>query len=236
MIARSALSLRVPLQPCRRASENDGMRHRTIAGMLSVLAIVLGGVLVRADTLVLRDGRRIHGELRSVRNGVIEFEEDRGRTTRTVRFDQDEVRRIEFDDQGTGSSSRDTDRDRISRPSGLREREIVVSADVAWNDTGIEVRSGQTVYFEATGRVAWAPGRRDGPAGQSGSPSNPNRPIPNRPGAALIGKIGNDSTDYFFIGDEKGPIRMRAGGRLYLGINDDYLADNSSNFRVTVYY
>jgi hypothetical protein len=29
---------------------------------------------------------------------------------------------------------------------------------------------------------------------------------------------------------------MRQSGRLYLGINDEYLADNSGSFRVTVYY
>ena len=29
---------------------------------------------------------------------------------------------------------------------------------------------------------------------------------------------------------------MRSGGRLYLGVNDDVLTDNSGNFRVVVYY
>ena len=60
--------------------------------------------------------------------------------------------------------------------------------------------------------------------------------MPNRNAAALIGKIGNGSTDYFYIGDEKGPIRVRSGGRLYLGVNDDVLTDNSGNYRVVVYY
>jgi hypothetical protein len=40
----------------------------------------------------------------------------------------------------------------------------------------------------------------------------------------------------FFIGDEKGPIRMRESGRLSLGVNDDYLQDNSGSFRITIYY
>jgi hypothetical protein len=105
---------------------------------------------------------------------------------------------------------------------------------VPWNDAGIDVRAGQTIYVTATGRVSWGPGRRDGPAGERNSPRNATRPIPSRPAAALIGKIGNQ--DPFFIGDEEGPIRMRESGRLSLGINDDYLDDNSSNFRVTVYY
>jgi len=32
------------------------------------------------------------------------------------------------------------------------------------------------------------------------------------------------------------PIRIRTGGRLFLGVNDDFLNDNSGNFRVIVYY
>jgi hypothetical protein len=49
----------------------------------------------------------------------------------------------------------------------------------------------------------------------------------------LIGRINNDM---FFIGDDTGPIRVRTSGRLYLGVNDDVLTDNSGNFRVVVYY
>jgi hypothetical protein len=98
------------------------------------------------------------------------------------------------------------------------------------------VRSGQTIYIEATGQVRWGRDRRDGPAGERNSPSNPNRPMPGRNAAALIGKIGNGSNDLFFIGDETGPIRVRSGGRLYLGVNDDVLTDNSGNFRVIVHY
>ena len=166
-------------------------------------------------------------------NGItIEFEEQRSfGSSRTLRFDRDEVARIEFD------SRRGTTNDYAGpRPSGMREKQTIVSADVAWNDTGIDVRAGQTIYFESTGQVRWGRDRRDGPAGERNSPSNPNRPMPNRNAAALIGRIGNGSNDYFFIGDETGPVRVRSSGRLYLGINDDVLTDNSGNFRVIVHY
>lgn len=205
-----------------------------------VVTLVLVGVWLEADTLILRDGRRVQGSLVSIRNSVVEFEEDRGfRGNRIVRFDRNDVRRIDLDDSvsssfsSSGSSERDPG-DGDGRPSGLREREIVVSADVPWNDAGIEVRGGQSLYFSAAGRVNWGPGRRDGAAGERNSPHNPTRPIPSRPGAGLIGRVGEQ--DPFFIGDDRGPVRMRQSGRLYLGINDDYLADNSGNFRVTVYH
>ena len=187
---------------------------------------------LQADILVLRDGSRIQGELVAVRNGTIEFEERRSfGGARTHRFDRDEVRTIELETYRNNSNNLTG-----GRPAGMRERQTVVSADVAWNDTGVEVRSGQTIYIEAAGQVRWGRDRRDGPAGERNSPSNPNRPMPGRNAAALIGKIGNGSNDLFFIGDESGPIRVRSGGRLYLGVNDDVLTDNSGNFRVIVHY
>ncbi len=204
---------------------------RKCSWALSGAFVCVFAAALAADTLVLRNGQRVDGELVSVRGDIIEFREA-GWRGRVVQINRDEVMRIEFD--------RDRTPDRGvtlgGRPSGMREREVIVSADVAWNDSGVEVRAGQTLYFSAEGRVRWGPDRRDGPAGERNSPRNPNRPMPTRPAAGLIGKVGESATDYFFIGDEEGAIRMRSSGRLYLGINDDYLRDNTGNFRVTLYY
>jgi hypothetical protein len=193
-----------------------------------MLALPVG---LQADVLYLRNGSRITGELIAVRGGTIEFEERRGfGGSRTVRVDRDEVDRIEFENNRYSNNNNYSPG---GRPSGMRERQTMVSATTAWTDSGIDVRAGQTVYFEATGQVRWGRDRRDGPAGERNSPDNPNRPMGNRNAAALIGKIGNDM---FFIGDDSGAVRMRSSGRLYLGINDDVLTDNSGNFRVVVYY
>ncbi len=210
---------------------------RRIAGAAAGLA--LSGALVSADTLVLRNGNRVQGRLISIRNGVIEFEQERGFGERTVRVDQEDVRTIEFDrDQG-----RDRDRDNSwnggsgapgERPRGMRERELQVSARRPWTDTGISLRNGQTIYIQAAGRVRWGPSRQDGPEGESGSPRNPGRPIPSRPGAGLIGRVGDEAP--FFIGREENGIRVRGTGTLFLGINDDFFEDNSGEFRVVVYY
>jgi hypothetical protein len=207
--------------------------RRWIARFAILLALP---VSLQADTLYLRDGTRIQGELIAIRNGQIEFEERRGfGSGRTVRFDRDEVDRIDFENRrfSNNNNSGNNNYSNDGRPSGMREKQTIVSSDVAWNDTGVDVRAGQTIYFEAQGRVRWGRDRQDGPAGERNSPSNPNRPMGNRNAAALIGKIGNDM---FFIGDETGPIRVRTSGRLQLGVNDDVLTDNSGNFRVVVYY
>jgi len=208
---------------------------RWIAGLAIALTLP---VSVIADTLYLRNGQRVEGELIGMRNGQIEFEERRGfGGTRTLRFDRDEVDRIDFENRrfgnNYGSNNSNSGNSFEGRPNGMRERQVIVSADVPWNDSGVDVRAGQTIYFEAQGRVRWGRDRQDGPAGERNSPANPNRPMGNRNAAALIGRIGNDM---FFIGDESGPVRMRSGGRLFLGVNDDVLTDNTGNFRVVVYY
>jgi PA-IL-like protein len=190
---------------------------------------------ISADTLVMRDGRRVQGQLIAVRDGTIEFEGQKGFFGRErLRIDRDEVARIELDENRSDSTSSSGGVSQ-GRPSGLREREVSVSASAAWTDTGINVPAGRDIYLNATGRVRWGPNRQDGPGGERSSPRNDARPIPSRPAASLIGRIG-DGNDVFFIGAEGGPIRMRAEGRLYLGINDDMLGDNSGAFRVTVYY
>jgi hypothetical protein len=202
-----------------------------------VAFVLIGSGALVADTLHLRDGRQVNGRLLSVRGDSIEFEEEGGRAGRRVlEFDRDEVRAIEFDQPGWRSGgARGGDDAAGDRPRGLREREVVVLANQPWSDSGIDVRAGQTVYFASQGRVRWGKDRRDGPEGEKNSPYNAARPMPNRPGAALIAKVGEDGVP-FFIGSDEGGIRVRASGRLLLGINDDYLADNSGNFRVIVYF
>lgn len=213
------------------------MRERVwLAGSVGVLGLAAAS-LALADTLVLRGGRRIDGELVGVRGETIEFRTS-GWNGRVERYDRDEVRSIELEGRRGGGrydDDREGDHGLVGgRPSGMRERSVSVSAHQAWTDTGVELRRGQEIYFEAGGKVRWGKDRNDGPGGEHNSPRNPGRPIPNRPGAALIGRI--DNGDPFFIGDEDGPIRVRDSGRLRLGVNDDYLQDNSGSFRVTVYY
>lgn len=197
-----------------------------------VFAAGAGMATVSADTLILKNGTRLNGRLVGLRDGVFEFEEGRGLRRRVMRVEQVDVRTIELDDEGTSSGSGGVSGP--GRPRGMRERELTVVARTPWTDTGITVRQGQTIYFEAKGRVRWGPRRQDGPEGEDDSPRNPNRPIPSRPAAGLIGRVGDESP--FFIGSDAEGIRVRGSGTLFLGINDDSFEDNSGEFRVTVYY
>ena len=197
------------------------------------LSMLLTTASLLADTLVLNDGRRLRGELIGVYGREVEFEERDGGRRRTLRVPRNDIDRIEFND-------RDRDRDDVAGgvvtiPRGMRERVVHVNAREQWTDSGLEVRPGQPIYFMATGDVRWGPTRRDGAAGERNSPRNAGRPLPDRPAAALIGRIG-DRNEFFFIGADPGPYRARSGGRLFLGINDDVLTDNSGVLRVTLYY
>jgi hypothetical protein len=214
------------------------MQYARAIGVGAGLVSLALSVTVRADTLVMRDGRRVDGDLVAVRDGVIEWEGRRGFLggRERMRVERDDVQAIELSEYGRSNyTSDDRGRDDRGRPSGMREREVSVDSWIQWKDSGIDLRAGQTIYFEASGRVRWGPNRQDGPEGERNSPHNASRPIPNRPAAGLIGRVG-ESSDFFFIGDERGGIRVRSSGRLYLGVNDDYLKDNTGSFRVTVYY
>lgn len=199
-----------------------------------LLALAGAGATLVADTLYLRNGTRIEGTVVSMRDDVIEFAEERAFGQPRVRqFDRRDVLRIDFD---LRRPEPPYGRGRGGRGTGLRERTVTVRANAPWSDTGVDVRNGQEIYFEAAGEIRWGPGdRRDGPDGERNSPFNANRPMPNRPAGALIGRIG-ESNDYFFIGTNPDAIRVRGSGRLFLGINDDVLTDNTGNFRVIVYY
>jgi PA-IL-like protein len=204
------------------------MKHRSTLIASAVLAF--SGLVASADTLVLNNGREMRGKLISVANGVVIFRAESGRNQRVnlnrvdnINIGDDETFR-DPDDQGY-VYDRDRNNDRFG------DQSFNVNANRQWTDTGMQVRAGEVLRFMPSGEVSWGPGRHDGPAGEVNSPYNQSRPIPDRPGAALIGRIGNDT---FYIGEGSTSFRARTAGRLYLGINDDYVQDNSGYFQVTV--
>lgn len=210
------------------------------SGMRWVAAAALVGLAqagMFADVLVLRDGRRLEGVLVGVRGDMIEFEHRGGRDDgRVRRYDRGEVRSIQFE-EAWGNRYRDdqSGRGELRPRAGMRERSVTVDARTSWTDSGVVVRAGQDVFFASNGEVRWGPGRRDGAGGERSSPFNAARPMPDRNAAALIGKIGEDG-DPFFIGGGTDAIRMRGSGKLFLGINDDFLQDNSGSLRVVISY
>jgi hypothetical protein len=53
----------------------------------------------------------------------------------------------------------------------------------------------------------------------------------NQPEGGLIARVGNSQV--FYVGD-RNAVRAPANGRLYLGVNDGDLGNNSGDFQVVV--
>jgi hypothetical protein len=109
---------------------------------------------------------------------------------------------------------------------------VTVNAN-AWTETGITVKAGDMVSFQASGQISW--GQSSGQtAGPDGNPSShsPSYPIASLNVGTLIGKVGSSAP--FGIGANTQPIRMPASGKLMLGVNDNELKDNSGSFVVTI--
>ena len=118
--------------------------------------------------------------------------------------------------------------------SGSNSSEVVVPSTERWFDTGIDVRAGEVVNFQATGTIRMSTGNDSDTASPDGSFNGrhaDNAPFPNRPAGALIGRIGNGAPLYL---GERGQVSVPRSGRLYLSVNDDYLQDNSGDYRVTL--
>jgi hypothetical protein len=159
-------------------------------------------------------------------NNRIEAREWRGSVAQFNRLDinnDDVVTRAEF------TNTADVDDSAVATSGEF----VRVEANQPWTDTGITVRAGDTITFDAQGTVRLSNSRND-IAGAGGTLSNrreADSPLPNQVAGALIARIGNSPP--LFIGNRRA-VRAPFGGRLYLGVNEDYLADNTGDFQVAV--
>jgi Ca2+-binding EF-hand superfamily protein len=114
---------------------------------------------------------------------------------------------------------------------GTSGRTVVVESTERWVDTGLDVRAGDTISLQSSGSVTLSGNAADTARPGGAARRAPDAPVQNQPAGALIAKIGDSAP--IFVGD-RGTITASTTGRLYLGINDDHLLDNSGQFRVTL--
>jgi hypothetical protein len=122
---------------------------------------------------------------------------------------------------------------RSAAPAGTRT--TIVPANVAWTATRITVRRGQRLRFEPSGEIRLSFDGNDTatPSGAKDMRLVGKAPIPTAPAGMLIGRVGNQPP--FSIGDTAQSLQMTGGGRLFLGVNDDHVPDNSGNYVVKVW-
>lgn len=121
------------------------------------------------------------------------------------------------------------------------EKAIDVPGNSRGTDTGIDLRSGDSITFTATGNIT--AGRRAGVVSPDGGRAGFNSiagtyPVANAGVGALIGYIrltNGQITQPFLVGSQQ-TLTAPVDGRLFLLINDDNYSDNTGSFSVRIVY
>jgi serine/threonine-protein kinase PknK len=114
---------------------------------------------------------------------------------------------------------------------------LEVDSSVPWNDSGIVLVGGEDVAITATGDFGddqTRPDQRFTADGEARDPQDDRHamdPHLQFPHAALLGRVGDGQP--FLVGAEAALDDLGAG-RLYLGVNDSHVQDNSGSFAVEV--
>lgn len=136
----------------------------------------------------------------------------------------------------------DRDDDWTDRSTGTtqgREKTVLVYANQAWTDTGIDLEPDMSLEFVAEGQIEFGVGRSTGPNGnRSANLSSSGYPVQNAGVGAVIAKIryrdGSDSNVIFIGSGTKANTGRNEYGRLLIGVNDDNYRDNNGSYRVTI--
>lgn len=185
--------------------------------------------------LVLRDGTMLSGSLIRASHSeqanqqspyIITFRTD---NTQEQRFELNRVSRIYLAQPPSGTTAAE-----VGTAGDQVVKTVTVPANTRWVDTGIIVRRGDTVKFDASGEVRLSSDPTDvaTPAGSVKGRRSTRAPLRTELSGALIGRVGG--SEPFGVGNQTVPLPMGAGGRLLLGINDDDLRDNSGQFTVVI--
>jgi hypothetical protein len=153
-----------------------------------------------------------------------------------------------------GSFRRSFFREEVRHPVSEQEAllDVTVMGDKDWTDTGIEVQEGQEISFSAFGTVYLQRGNIKAYCGPDGYDLRTRQqPFADQNIGALIGKVSillsieidegsgreirHEIKEKFFIGSDD-EVRMPMSGQLYLGINEDLVADNEGAFSVSIIY
>jgi hypothetical protein len=100
-----------------------------------------------------------------------------------------------------------------------------------WQSSGVKLEVGDRVTVRARGDWLYSPiVGTHGP--QGGRPAVPSYPLPQVPGGALVGRVG-ESGEPFYVG-ARTTVYVDRSGYLFLRINDDLLGDNVGTMTVEI--
>lgn len=110
----------------------------------------------------------------------------------------------------------------------VRVRVRADNAANGWTDSGLMVRKGQRLRITATGRVSLGEGRFSTPTGLP-RVVDTEKLMRNEPTGTLIAVIGDDNDEFIAVGANREFYAPR-DGRLFLGINEGKLEDNTGSY------
>jgi hypothetical protein len=110
----------------------------------------------------------------------------------------------------------------------VRVRVTAGSAANGWTDSGLMVRKGQRLRISATGRVSLGEGRFSTPTGLP-RVVDTEKLMRNEPTGTLIAVIGDDNDEFIAVGANREFYAPR-DGRLFLGVNEGKLEDNTGSY------
>ena len=196
--------------------------------LLALAIMIAAATLAAADTIYLRDGRTIQGTVLGFVNGrfVVRVESRLSASETDARrrpgdiqyFRPEEIERIEIEGRSMDDARYQT-------------RNVQVSLDSNWLDSGVYVRRGERVQVSATG-VITAGRNRITPDGLR--TTDPTAPLPNASEGKLIGAIGDDArAPIIELGSSREFVADR-NGRLYLTANRGSYNDARGAFDVQI--
>jgi hypothetical protein len=194
--------------------------------------------------VVLRDGTSLRGRFVDLSHGQ-EAADKEGRQMLSFRTTAGEDRQLQLYDVSRVYLGNFPAAATAQGAQGATERQYTTGEDVPpgairvpgnqqWTPTGMNVRKGDRLAFNVTGRIQLSDDVEDvaHAAGSLRERRAQGAPLPQNFAGALIARVGNSAP--FPIGDVTAPVTMPADGQLFLGINDDEVSDNRGEFTVTI--
>lgn len=121
-------------------------------------------------------------------------------------------------------------------PGLAQSKQIEIAGNQAWVDSGVDVKAGDLIRFEAKGSIQYSDARQAAtPDGLARGWMDLVRALPlNEVGrGALIGRVGDDAASRPFLVGTRRESRMAVSGRLFLGLNQTGAAPTGS-YQVTL--
>jgi hypothetical protein len=207
----------------------------------------------RDGRLYLTVNRGEYSDVRGSFNAQVRSELSFGSRTASNRRNNNVDEEDDFEPFGTSSPGpvrRRTTSGGVSTPAPstnypstptAQERTVAVPGNSRGTDTGVELRTGDSVTITATGNIT--AGRRAGVVSADGGRVGVGSivgtyPVPQAGVGALIGYIRQTNgqlTQPFLVGSQN-TFNAPVDGRLFLLINDDNYGDNSGQFDVRISY